>query len=54
MEQGELVEFGSPSELINKPNGVFANMVESLGPEASLAVKNKAAGIKNKDKKPKQ
>ncbi len=43
MENGQLVEFGPPLELLNRQHGAFASMVEALGPDAAAAVREKAS-----------
>src|SRR5262249_32619534 len=30
MDRGRLTEFGSPAELLSRPNGVFAQMIEQM------------------------
>eukprot|EP00615_Pteridomonas_danica_P010179 CAMPEP_0114329460 /NCGR_PEP_ID=MMETSP0101-20121206/1097_1 /TAXON_ID=38822 ORGANISM="Pteridomonas danica, Strain PT" /NCGR_SAMPLE_ID=MMETSP0101 /ASSEMBLY_ACC=CAM_ASM_000211 /LENGTH=661 /DNA_ID=CAMNT_0001459141 /DNA_START=21 /DNA_END=2006 /DNA_ORIENTATION=+ len=46
MDEGQLAEMGRPRDLL-KSGGVFASMVEALGPEAAGAVRNKANGRKD-------
>lgn len=46
LAHGEMVEFGSPAELLAKPDGMFRSMVDNTGPEQAqvlIEMANKAA-----------
>ncbi|KAI9005087.1 P-loop containing nucleoside triphosphate hydrolase protein [Hyaloraphidium curvatum] len=40
MDSGELAEFGTPHELLQKPDGRFRSMVHETGPEAEEMLRN--------------
>jgi hypothetical protein len=39
MDAGRAVEVGSPRDLLEKENGVFAALVDATGPEGSMALR---------------
>jgi ABC-type multidrug transport system fused ATPase/permease subunit len=43
MSDGELVEFGTPHALLQKPGGVFNGMVVALGAEEERGIRQVAA-----------
>lgn len=46
MDAGRAVEFASPKELLENPDGIFAELVDATGTESSLFLRemaNKAA-----------
>ncbi|GBP63239.1 Probable multidrug resistance-associated protein lethal(2)03659 [Eumeta japonica] len=42
MEAGQIVECGHPHELLQKPQGIFSNMVNQLGPAAEQSLRELA------------
>ena len=40
MENGQLAEFGTPAELLEKRDGLFAGLVDSTGRESSSALRS--------------
>ncbi|XP_012230272.1 ATP-binding cassette subfamily C member 4-like [Linepithema humile] len=52
MENGYIVEFGCPYELLQKPNGYFSQMVEKTGSQMAQSLLNQAkkACLKNNDR----
>ena len=44
MDNGQAVEFGRPDELLES-NGVFAELVDSTGPESSRALREIANSV---------
>ena len=42
MDVGRAAECDTPSELLRKPGGIFADMVRALGSEAASAICDKA------------
>lgn len=42
MDKGNAVEFGSPKELLNNPNGIFSALVDATGVENSTQLRSLA------------
>jgi len=42
MDKGNAVEFGSPKELLNNPNGIFSALVDAAGAETAAQLRSLA------------